>query len=268
MKRAWLIGLLGLSSAGHAEVACRGEAIQGGFLICRAEPGTEVRVDDIAVTADDEGWFAAGINRDQTGELVIRAGEDERRFPIATREYDIQRIDGLPPSKVNPYSEADLAHIARDRPLKARGFSSRANGAWFVDGFQLPVTGARISGVYGSQRILNGEPRRPHYGIDYAAPTGTAVVAPAGGVVSLAGPDFFFEGGMVLIDHGQGVISAFLHLSEVDVTEGDRVAPGDRIGAVGSTGRSTGPHLHWQITWRGRRVDPGLALAVGSGDTG
>ncbi|MGE0830033.1 MAG: M23 family metallopeptidase, partial [Hyphomonadaceae bacterium] len=142
-----------------------------------------------------------------------------------------------------------------DRETKNRGFSSRAAAQGWLDIFILPVEG-RISGSWGNQRVLNGEPRSPHYGVDIAMPEGTPIRAPAGGIVSLAEPDLYLEGGLVLIDHGQGLISMYLHMSRLDVREGDQVAQGQVIGAVGARGRATGAHLCWRMKWRDRNLDP------------
>ena len=131
------------------------------------------------------------------------------------------------------------------------------DAAWFARGFRWPLVGT-VTGVYGSQRILNGEPRRPHYGIDIAAPAGTAVVAPAPGIVALAEPDLFLTGGTVMIDHGHGLTSVYLHLASLSVAEGEQVAQGDALGTVGATGRATGPHLDWRVNWFGTRLDPAL----------
>jgi murein DD-endopeptidase MepM/ murein hydrolase activator NlpD len=145
--------------------------------------------------------------------------------------------------------------IARSTRVKNEARKTRAEGSWFREGFIWPATGP-VSGVFGSQRYYNGEPRRPHYGVDVAAPTGTPIVAPAGGVITLADMDMYFEGGLVFLDHGQGVTSLMMHMSRIDVKAGDRVEQGDVLGAVGGTGRATGPHLHWGLYWRGAWLDP------------
>jgi murein DD-endopeptidase MepM/ murein hydrolase activator NlpD len=156
-------------------------------------------------------------------------------------------------------SEEDLARIKADAEAiaKARARDS-AEPLWDTE-WRWPVVG-RISGVFGSQRILNGQPRRPHYGVDVAMPTGTPVVAPADGVVSLAHGDMYFTGGTVILDHGHGVGSLYAHLSAVDVAEGTRLRKGERLGAIGATGRATGPHLHWGMTWYALNVDPALVV--------
>ena len=192
--------------------------------------------------------------------MVFPDGRRERRvLRVEPRAYDIQRIDGLPPRKVTPRSKEDLARIEADVRMVRQARAIDDPRTDFLGGFRWPTTG-RISGVYGSQRILNGEPRRPHFGIDIAAPTGTKVVAPADGVVTLVHPDMFFSGGTMIVDHGHGLSSAFLHLSRILVKQGERVVLGQPIAEVGSTGRSTGPHLDWRINLFDRRLDPSLLV--------
>ncbi|MGE0045530.1 MAG: M23 family metallopeptidase [Hyphomonadaceae bacterium] len=243
---------------------CAGAFAQGGVALCRTLPGARIVVDGTdRGAASSEGWAVIGFDRDAPREAIVEAragGETARQtFAILPREFSIQRVDGLPPQTVSPTDPAVVARIARERTIKNRGFSSRADAQGWLDSFIWPVEG-RISGSWGNQRVLNGEPRSPHYGVDIAMPAGTAIRAPAGGVVSLAEPDLYLEGGLVLIDHGQGLISMYLHMSRLDVREGDRVTQGQVIGAVGARGRATGPHLCWRMRWRDRQVDPSLAI--------
>ncbi|HRE44001.1 MAG TPA: M23 family metallopeptidase, partial [Terricaulis sp.] len=160
---------------------------------------------------------------------------------------------------VTPTDPAVLARIQREAALKNEGFASHAALAGFLDGFIWPVDG-RISGRWGNQRVLNGVPATPHFGVDIAAPTGTPIRAPAAGVVTLANPDMHFEGGLIFIDHGQGLITMYLHMSRLDVAVGDSVAQGQVIGAVGASGRATGPHLCWRMRLNGRQLDPTVAI--------
>lgn len=252
-----------------AEVQCVGEYSQGGMIICRATPGTVLSLGDQGATADRDGWAVLGLNRDAGASVELRA-----QFPNGTsfsethevtqREYNIQRVDGVPPATVNPPADA-IPRIRAQSRQKAAAYTSRWEGNGFSGGFIEPADGV-ITGVYGSQRVYNGEPRRPHYGLDFANETGTEVVAVADGIVTLAEADMYYEGGLIFIDHGQGFTSAFLHLSEVDVVEGQIVTQGERIGAIGSGGRSTGPHVDWRIKWRNRYVDPALVLQVDPSD--
>ena len=250
--------------AAETGVHLDGPRLQGGLLRGRVPPGSAVEYAGDAVRVSKDGWFLVGFGRDARPEaelvVVFPDGRRERQvLPVDRREYDIQRIDGLPPRKVTPRSEEDLVRIrAEVRMVKqARGIDDpRAD---FLSGFRWPIKG-RISGVYGSQRILNGEPRRPHFGIDIAAPTGTRVLAPADGVVTLVHSNMFFSGGTMIVDHGHGLSSAFLHLSRILVEKGERVVKGGPIAEVGSTGRSTGPHLDWRINLFDRRLDPSLLV--------
>jgi murein DD-endopeptidase MepM/ murein hydrolase activator NlpD len=181
---------------------------------------------------------------------------------IAPGTFDIQRIDGLPADQVTPEDPVLLARLVAEGQRKAAGFASLADLDAFKSGFILPVEGARRSARFGGQRILNGEPKRPHFGVDLAAPVGTPVRAPAAGVVAFAETGLHFEGGLILIDHGQGLITAYLHLSKVLVSAGDSVRQGQLIAAVGKEGRATGPHLCWRMKWHGRNLDPSLMVGA------
>ena len=259
-----LVALLPFAVAPAAQTGLRldGPRIQGGLLRGQVAPGSTVELGGVPVRVSQDGWFLIGFGRDAPPEaelaVVFPDGRRERQvLKVEPREYRIQRIDGLPPGKVTPRSEEDLARIRAEVGMVKRVRSIDDPRTDFLDGFRWPVKG-RISGVYGSQRILNGEPRRPHYGIDIAAPAGVKVLAPAGGVVTLAHPDMFFSGGTLIVDHGHGLSSAFLHLSRILVEVGERVAQGQPVAEVGSTGRSTGPHLDWRMNLFDRRVDPSL----------
>ena len=236
---------------------------QGGLLQGRAPAGSVVSIDGHSVRVSPIGLFLLGFDRDAppTATLTIRypdGSQEQRTLAIQQRQYDIQRIDGLPPKKVTPSAE-HLARIERERKLVKTARSRDDARMDFVPGFSWPLVG-RISGVYGSQRILNGNPRQPHFGVDVAAPVGTRVVAPAGGIVTLAHPDMYFSGGTLIIDHGHGLSSAFLHLHKILVAKGQRVERGQEIAEVGATGRVTGPHLDWRINLFDTRIDPQLAV--------
>jgi murein DD-endopeptidase MepM/ murein hydrolase activator NlpD len=237
----------------------QGEMKQGALIIGMAAPGARVSLDGTALRVAEDGRFAFGFDRDQgpAARLAVAYPDGtniERLIEVAARDWAIQRIDGLPQKYVTPPPET-LARIAKERALKTAARAVRVDDSWFALPFIWPATGP-ITGVFGSQRIYNGEPRQPHYGVDVAAPTGTPIVAPQAGIVTLAQSDMYFEGGLVFLDHGHGVTSVMMHMSRVDVTEGQAVARGDIIGAVGATGRATGPHLHWGLFWRGAQLDP------------
>ena len=237
-----------------------GPLLQGGLVLGRVPPGWAVTLDGAPVAARPDGRFALGFGRDHPGTAVLRAagpdGVIERALRVAAREYATQRLDGLPPRLVSP-AAADLERIRREQAAvdAARAAVSDLDG--FRGPFRWPAVGP-ITGVYGSRRVLNGEPRQPHYGVDIAAPEGAPVTAPAAGRVTLAEPDLFFSGGTVILDHGLGVSSSFLHLRDIAVAVGRRLAAGERFAAVGSTGRSTGPHLDWRMNWGAVRLDPQL----------
>ncbi|MBB5519100.1 M23 family metallopeptidase [Amphiplicatus metriothermophilus] len=241
-----------------------GRAAQGGLVFGRTVPGATARLDGETVMVDEDGRFLLGFGRDSapTALLVVTLpdGAVERiAIEVEDRDFPVQRIDGLDQSKVSGFTEAQLEKIAADKAKKdAARLETHARADW-ADGFAWPVEGP-ISGVFGSQRILNGEPKRPHSGLDIAAPEGTPVRAPAAGIVRLAESGMYFEGGLVFLDHGHWLESAFMHLSRIDVAPGQRVEKGDVIGAVGATGRATGPHLHWSLKWTDRLVDPQLVL--------
>ncbi len=241
----------------------RGDFTQGGLLFGKTEPGARVFVDGTPIRVSGQGDFLVGFGRDAKLDWSLSVEHpDGKRFEtalaIAEREYDIQRIDGLPPSMITP-SEEDLARIRADVEVIVKARSIDDNRTDFLEQFEWPVHGV-ITGIYGSQRILNGEPRRPHFGIDIHAPTGTPVKAPASGRVTVAHPDMYFSGATMIIDHGHGLSSTFLHLDGMQVKVGDRVQKGQVVATVGSSGRSTGPHLDWRINLFSQRLDPQLLV--------
>lgn len=240
-----------------------GEAVQGGLIFGKTQPGAHVYLDETEVMVAPDGRFVIGFGRDETGQRVLRVDEsadvtETVDLPITLREYKIERVDGLPPKTVTPDPEA-AERIRQEQEMVVAARSRRGNEAEYESGFAWPASG-RISGVYGSQRVLNGEPRRPHFGLDIAAPTGSPVYAPADGVVTMAHPDMYFSGGTLILDHGQGLSSSFLHLSKILVEAGTSVKKGDLIAEIGSTGRASGPHLDWRMNWLDRRVDPQLLV--------
>ncbi|RMG33062.1 MAG: M23 family metallopeptidase [Gammaproteobacteria bacterium] len=257
--------LMWLSGAAVAGLQLDGHFEQGGMAIGRGVPeGTRVWQDGVPVDVGPGGIFLLAFPRDAAAESVLELhypdGRTERRtLKIARRTFRIQRIDGLPANKVTPRSKAELARIRREAAAVKAARRILRRRADFLQGFIWPLTGP-ISGVYGSQRILNGKPRRPHYGVDIARPVGTTVVAPADGVVIFAEPDLFFSGGTLIIDHGMRLNTSYLHLSKLLVKKGDHVKRGQPIAEVGMTGRATGPHLHWGANVREVRIDPQLLV--------
>jgi len=240
-------------------VELNGTTAQGGLLFGQAEPGSSVSLDNTGVTISPDGQFVIGFGRDETGtrelEVVSPGGEVfHKSIKVQKSEYKIERVDGLPPSTVTP-DPAATARIREEARMVASARQHRDNHAYYGAGFAWPAKG-RISGVYGSQRVLNGKPRNPHYGLDIAAPDGTEVFAPADGLVTLTHPDMLLSGGTIILDHGQGLSSTFLHLSKILVKAGSFVEQGDLIARIGSTGRASGPHLDWRMNWLDRRVNP------------
>jgi len=272
-RRGLLTGLGASLAAGPAAAAASppfsysGRLEQGGALIGRTAPAAQTAVNGESLDrASAGGFFLIGFDRDEARSATVgvnRAGRWEQTvIPVAPVDYDIQRVDGLPPDQVEPSDPALLARISREAAKKQAAFLSNDPTDNFKDGFDWPVQGARRSARFGGQRILNGVPKTPHYGVDLAVPVGTPIRAPAPGLVVLAEPNLHFEGGLTLIDHGQGLIGMFLHQSAVRVAVGQRVERGELIGYSGRTGRVTGPHLCWRLKWRRRNLDPSLLVGV------
>jgi murein DD-endopeptidase MepM/ murein hydrolase activator NlpD len=242
----------------------RGEWRQGSAIFGHTAPGAKVWFDGRALRVTPQGDFVFGLDRDEKleAELRVQLGNEASahsfRYAVARREYDIQNITGLPPAMVNPPA-AVLERIRAEQSQVAQARRRDTDRGDFAMPFAWPCTG-RISGVFGSQRILNGDAKQPHYGVDVAVPVGTPVHAPASGVVSLAHPDMYYTGGTLMIDHGHGLSSAFLHLSKLLVKVGDEVKQGDVIALSGMTGRATGPHLDWRVNWIDARVDAQLLV--------
>ena len=268
-RRAFLAVLSGVGAsvlapwpAARAATRFDGKFEQGGMVVGRTAPGARVALDGRALRVDAQGLFVFGFGRDQaaSAQVRIQAPGEASQFEtlaIAQREYRIQRIDGLPEKQVTPPAD-ELERINRDNRLISAARSHDTDEAWFADGIGWPITG-RVTGVYGSQRILNGEPRRPHFGVDIARPEGDPISAPQDAIVRLAEKDMYFTGGTTILDHGGGITTSYLHQSRLDVSVGDRVRKGEIIGLIGKTGRATGPHLCWRLNWFQERLDPQLA---------
>jgi Peptidase family M23 len=246
-----------------AEVSWKGDWVEGGMLVGKADPGSRVLFKGKDVMVAPDGTFVIGLHRDEASEVEVEVdGPDGSSHlwsqPVRQRDYRMSYVEGIAQNIMEP-SKADQDHIWRDVLLTRDAKALRDERLDFLANFDWPLHG-RISGVYGSQRVYNGEPGSPHYGLDIAAPTGTPFHAPAPGVVTLADPDMFYSGGTVILDHGHGVSSSFLHMSKIQVSVGDVLKQGDLIGEVGATGRVTGPHLDWRMNWENSRIDPELLL--------
>lgn len=267
---AILVGLMLALPAGPAVALGGGEPltlggkfIEGGLVWGATDPGAHVTVSGRKLRVNQDGNFVFGLGRDAPAKvrLVVKLPDGrsvERILRIKQRKYRIQRIKGLPKAKVTPPAD-ELKRIKAESQLLRHARSRYSSAIWYRKGFVWPVRGV-ITGVYGSQRILNGKPRQPHLGTDIAAATGTPVVAAATGVVTLARRGMFYTGHTVMLDHGQGVGTIYSHLSKLLVRPGQRVKKGARIGLIGATGRVTGPHLHWGLSLFGARLDPALLV--------
>lgn len=253
---------LGLAPAVAAAVPAlrlEGKVMEGGVVVGTAAPGAQVYLQGRKLLVDSQGRFVMGFDRDSTGDQTLRvvwpSGKvTRRRLTIGKRKYAIQRITGLP-QKTVVIPKSEYPRIKRESKLKLAARSQDTAASWFAEDFVWPAKGP-ISGVFGSQRIDNGVPKSPHYGVDIAAREGAKIVAPAGGIVTLAKPGMYFEGGLVFIDHGHGLFSYMMHMSKVEVHTGELVKQGQEIGRVGHTGRATGAHVHWGMYWFAAHVDP------------
>ena len=239
---------------------------QGALVIGKVPAGSIVRYRERILRATPYGSVVFGVGRDEAGPVDIEVtGADGRlqtiQVAVTPRDWPVEKIDGVPPATVEPPPQI-AARIEREQAMVTAARERDDDRSDFARPFVWPVQG-RISGRFGNQRIYNGTPKSPHSGMDVAAASGTPVLAPAGGIVTFAAPDLYLTGGTVLLDHGHGVSSNFLHLSRIDVKVGERVTQGQRIGAVGATGRATGPHLHWGMNWFDVRIDPLLVLERG-----
>ena len=234
----------------------------GGFYIGQTPAGSRAIYRGKSLPLTSDGNFLIGFGREaeaqqQQVKLVDRAGQETYlSLHLQPRSYKIEKLEGISKNMLAP-SPKDLLRIKQENELAQAARQTLSTLTDFSEDFVWPLKG-RISGVYGSQRILNGEPRSPHYGLDIAAPKGSPIVAPAGGIVRLTHNGMFFSGKTLIIDHGYGLSSSFLHLSKILVKVGEKVQQGDKIALVGATGRVTGPHLDWQIRWRDARLDPAL----------
>jgi murein DD-endopeptidase MepM/ murein hydrolase activator NlpD len=232
---------------------------QGSLVVGRTPPGTHVTLDGTPLHVSPAGDFVFGFTYDQTKPAQIVAHyadgtNDTRSLQPVARQYEIQRITGLPEKYVTPPPEV-LERRKQELAMITAARVADTDADWFVEKFDWPVPGI-ISSPFGNQRILNGKPMEPHFGVDIAAPMGTPIAAPAPGRVALMGPDYYLEGGLTILDHGHGVTTCYLHQSKQMVKVGDAVARGQVIGEVGMTGRATGPHLHWGLNWFQMRLDP------------
>ena len=235
-----------------------GKFLQGHFIIGKTDPKAKIIIDKNQVKVSEDGFFVFGLDRDRKFDLTITKIVDGKKDKITKkvlkRKYNIQRIDGLEESKVTP-PESVYKRIKEENNKIGKARAINSDLPFFKNQFIMPVEGI-ISGVYGSQRILNGKPKWPHYGIDIAAKQGTMIKSSGSGVVTMAEDDLYYTGGTIIMDHGHGISTIYSHLENVMVSVGDKINQGDIIGTVGSTGRSTGPHLDFRLNWFQTRLDP------------
>ena len=236
---------------------------QGSFILGKTDPNSKVFIDDRKVRVSNDGYFAFGLDRDRKNNVLIKIiNKKETKLiekKVFKRKYKIQRIDGLPPKQVTPPPEV-YERIKKDNILigKARAIDSKL--VFFKDKFIYPIDKYIITGVYGSQRILNGKPRRPHYGIDFHAPEGTPVKSMMDGVVTLVENDMYFTGGTIIFDHGHGISTLYMHMKDINVKKGQKVKKGEIVGTLGQSGRATGPHLDIRLNWFEVKLDPASIL--------
>ncbi len=264
MLRIILFLLVFIPSSAFA-LSFEGKFVQGHFIIGKTQPETEIWIDKKKVKVTKDGVFVFGLGRDRKYDVVITSKKNGKKIKIIKkvkkRKYLIQKIDGLPEKKVTPPKEV-YERIKRENILISDARDVNSNLTFFKNKFINPLENSIVTGVYGSQRILNGKPKWPHYGVDFAAKEGTEIKAMLNGVATLVEPDLFYTGGTLIFDHGHGISTLYMHLQKINVKKGQKVNQGDIIGTVGSTGRSTGPHLDVRLNWFGTRLDPATVLKL------
>ncbi len=262
-----IFSLLLLTLPVRAAQLC-GKALQGEILVGYAPGAAEIIFNNITTPVDQDGLFLLALGRDEAAkpQISIRNKDDARdySFEVGAAAWDIQNIKGIPPRKVTP-SDADLRDIEFEQKVVHAAQQTQSAVPYWKQGFIMPVQG-RTSGHFGGQRIMNGVKKNPHAGMDIAAKAGTPVKAPAGGIVTLAQPDLFYSGNVIILDHGYGLHTIYAHLQEMKVKRGDIVRQGDIIGLVGQTGRATGPHLHWGASVNGTKFNPPSLLNINTAD--
>ena len=241
----------------------KGDFRQGSFILGKTSPENKISIDDRNIRVSKDGYFAFGLDRDRKNDVIIKIkknGDSEKIIKkVFKKEYKIQRIDGLPPKQVTPPPEV-YERIKKDNILIGKARSIDTAFDFFKKKFIYPIDKYIITGVYGSQRILNGKPRRPHYGIDFHAPEGTPVKAMMDGEVTLAENDMYFTGGTIIFDHGHGISTLYMHMKDINVKIGQKIKQGQIVGTLGQSGRATGPHLDIRLNWFDVKLDPATIL--------
>ena len=242
-------------------VEFKGKFIQGHFIVGKTEPNSKIIIDKKRVKVSKDGYFAFGIEKDRKFDIIITVDNKKIVKKIQKRKYNIQRIDGLPKKKVTPPEEF-YERIKKENKLIVNAREINSDLSFFKEKFILPVEDAIVTGIYGSQRILNGIPKWPHYGLDFAQKKGTPIKAMNSGIATLVEKDLFYTGATLIFDHGHGISTLYMHMDEIFINLGDYVNKGEIIGTVGSSGRSTGPHLDVRLNWFGIRLDPATILKI------
>jgi len=246
-------------------VTFNGKFVQGSFILGKTEAGSEVFIDKTKVKVTSDGFFVFGLSRDRKYDVVITLNKNGKKKKIVKkvlkRKYKIQRIDGLEKEKVTPPEEL-YERIKKENKLIASARNINSDLIFFKKKFSIPVKNAIITGVYGSQRILNGKPKWPHYGLDFAAEEGTKIKAMLDGTVTLSERDLFYTGGTLIFDHGHGISTLYMHMEKILVERDQQVKQGDIVGTIGSTGRATGAHLDVRLNWFQTRLDPATVLDI------
>ena len=264
MKYFIFLFLFFFSFNSSSAIELKGSFMQGSFVLGKTEPNSNITIDKKVIKVSKDGYFAYGIGRDRKNNVIIKVKKDGKieiiEKKILKKKYRIQKINGLPQKQVTPPKEV-YERIKNDNILIGKARSINSDLDFFKNKFIKPINNAIITGVYGSQRILNGKPRRPHYGLDYAAKEGTPIKAMLDGVVTLAEKDLYFTGGTIIFDHGHGISTLYMHMKDVNVVKGQNILQGEIVGTVGQTGRSTGPHLDIRLNWFDVKLDPETVLS-------
>ena len=263
MKRILLIISFYLFFNNLHSLELKGKFYQGNLIIGQTAPGSQIFIDKSKIKVSKDGYFAFGLSKDRKNDVVINVVNQNKTEEITKKvykkKYRIQKIDGLPQKQVTPPKEV-YERIKNDNKLIAEARSIDSDYTYFSNKFNVPIENTIITGVYGSQRILNGIPKSPHYGLDFAAKEGTPIKAMLDGVVTLSEKDLYYTGGTIIFDHGHGVSTLYMHLKDVNVFKGQKVKKGEIIGTVGKTGRSTGAHLDIRLNWYDVKLDPASVL--------
>ena len=265
MKKLLFVIIIFLVSNTVYALDLRGKFYQGNLIVGKTEPKSKVFIDKKKIKVSDQGFFAFGLSKDRKNNVSIEAvrnGVSEKvTKKVYKKKYQIQKIEGLPQKQVTPPKEV-YERIKNDNKLIAKARAIDSDLVFFSNEFKIPIENTIITGVYGSQRILNGIPKSPHYGLDFAAKERTEIKAMLDGVVTLSEKDLYYTGGTVIFDHGHGVSTLYMHMKDVYAKKGQKIKQGDIIGTVGKTGRATGAHLDIRLNWFDVKLDPASVLII------